>query len=237
MPGKTVLVTGATRGIGLKFVELYGKLGWKVIGAVRNPSKADQLRALKPYKIVQLDTSDESSVLNAAKELEGEAIDLLINNAGIFAGGSLDVTTKEDLLQQFEVNAVGPFLVTRAFTPHLKAAVALTGSALVAQITSFMGSVELTFGEYSGFSAGGRYGYRTSKAALNMINASLAVDLKTDKIGTLALHPGFVQTDLTEHHGEVTADESVSGLMSVIASFEMGNTGAFYDWTGEKMPW
>lgn len=186
---------------------------------------------------MQLDSSDEASILNAAKKLESEAIDLLINNAGIFAGGNLDVTTKEDLLQQFEVNAVGPFLVTRAFTSHLKAAVALNGSALVAQITSFLGSIELAFGEYSGFSAGGRYGYRTSKAALNMINASLAVDLKSESIGTLALHPGFVQTDLTEHHGEVTPEESVSGLMNVIAGFDIADTGAFYDWTGKKMPW
>uniref|UniRef100_K3XCT6 Uncharacterized protein n=1 Tax=Globisporangium ultimum (strain ATCC 200006 / CBS 805.95 / DAOM BR144) TaxID=431595 RepID=K3XCT6_GLOUD len=157
---KTVLITGATRGIGLTLAEHYVRLGWKVIGAVRDPAAADKL-----------DSSDEASILNAAKALEGEAIDLLINNAGILlSSGTLAATTKDDLLKQFEVNSVGPFLVTRAFIPHLKAAVAKHGSAYVAQISSVMGSIGLNFGGY--------YGYRESKAAVNMINSSLAIDLK-----------------------------------------------------------
>ncbi|GAB9473141.1 Short chain dehydrogenase [Globisporangium polare] len=226
---KTVLITGATRGIGLKLAEHYVKLGWKVIGAARDPAAADQLKALSPYKIVQLDSSDEASVVQAAKTLEGEAIDLLINNAGIFSSGGLEDTTKDDIMKQFEVNGVGPFLVTRAFVPHLKAAVAKNGEAYVAQISSYMGSITLN--------GGGFYGYRASKTAINMVNSSLAVDLKEHKIGAFVLHPGYVITDLTGHLGDVTTETSVTGLIKVIATFSLADTGKFYDYTGKHLPW
>uniref|UniRef100_K3XCQ0 NAD(P)-binding domain-containing protein n=1 Tax=Globisporangium ultimum (strain ATCC 200006 / CBS 805.95 / DAOM BR144) TaxID=431595 RepID=K3XCQ0_GLOUD len=112
MVQKTVLITGSSRTIGLKFAEKYVKLGWNVIGAARTPATAG--------KIVQLDTSDETSILSAVKELGDKAIDLLINNAGIYIdSGTLASTTKDDLLKQFEVNTIGPFLVTRAFTLQL----------------------------------------------------------------------------------------------------------------------
>ncbi|KAF1326705.1 Short chain dehydrogenase, partial [Globisporangium splendens] len=230
MVQKTVLITGSTRSIGLKLAEHYIKSGWNVIGAARDPATADQLKALSPYKIVQLDSSDEASILNAAKALEGEAIDLLINNAGILLGsGTLVSTTKEDMLKQFEVNSVGPFLVTRAFIPHLKAAVAKHGSAYVAQISSVVGSITQNFG--------GFYGYRASKAALNMINSSLAIDLKNDQIGAFALNPGYVQTDMNKGEGEITVETSVNGLVSVIDKFTLEDTDKLYNYTGEILPW
>ncbi|GAB9473142.1 Short chain dehydrogenase [Globisporangium polare] len=231
MAAKTVLITGATRGIGLKLTELYVKRGWNVIGAARDTTKADQLRVLSPYKIVQLDAADEASILNAAKQLDGEAIDLLINNAGIFLGSDMN-ETKADLMKQFEVNVTGPLLVTRAFIPHLKAAVAKNGLAKVAQISSYMGSITLNDGGFNGF-----YGYRASKAALNMINASLAVDLKSDGIATFALHPGYVATDLNGHQGTISTDESASGLVAVIEKLTIEDTGKFVSYDGESLPW
>uniref|UniRef100_K3XCQ1 Short chain dehydrogenase n=1 Tax=Globisporangium ultimum (strain ATCC 200006 / CBS 805.95 / DAOM BR144) TaxID=431595 RepID=K3XCQ1_GLOUD len=143
--------------------------------------------------------------------------------------GTLAATTKDDLLKQFEVNSVGPFLVTRAFIPHLKAAVAKHGSAYVAQISSVMGSIGLNFGGY--------YGYRESKAAVNMINSSLAIDLKNDKIGAFVLHPGWVQTDMNKGEGEITVETSVNGLVSAIDKFTLEDTGKFYDYTGKILPW
>lgn len=178
---------------------------------------------------MQLDATDEASVARAAADLIDEPIDLLINNAGIFGGSGFVDTTKADLLQQFEVNAVGPFLVTRAFVPHLKAAAAVRGKAFVAQISSRMGSIELN--------SGGSYAYRTSKAAVNMMNASLAADLKSDNIGAFVLHPGYVMTDLTGHKGDVTTDTSVQGLVQVIESFSLADSGKFYDFTGKHLPW
>jgi NAD(P)-dependent dehydrogenase (short-subunit alcohol dehydrogenase family) len=123
-PQKTVFVAGGTRGIGLALVEVYKQNGWKVIASARNLDTADELKALSPNKIVQLDTSDEASILQAAKELEGEPIDLLINNAGIANSDTIATATKASMVQHFEVNAVGPFLMTRALLPNLRAAVA-----------------------------------------------------------------------------------------------------------------
>ncbi|KAE8980138.1 hypothetical protein PR002_g24215 [Phytophthora rubi] len=157
--------------------------GWKVIAAVRDPQSATELKELKTEKLVQIDTSDEASITAAADLLKSQPIDLLINNAGIGGGGGIDKTTKAEMMKQFEVNAVGPFLMTRAFLPNLKLAVTKNGSATVGQVSSRMGSI-------ADNGSGGMYGYRAPKTALNMVNSSLAADLKDEKIIALALHPG-----------------------------------------------
>ncbi|KAJ8558893.1 hypothetical protein ON010_g8556 [Phytophthora cinnamomi] len=133
-------------------------------------------------------------------------------------------------MKLFEVNAVGPFLVTKAFLPNLKLAVAKRGSATVAQISSQRGSIAQN-------DTGGKYGYRTSKAALNMLNTSLAIDLRSDKITTLALHPGYVVTRMTGHKGEVTPDESVAGLTKVITNAKPVDSGKYLDFLGNSLPW
>ncbi|GAB9473139.1 Short chain dehydrogenase [Globisporangium polare] len=231
---KTVLITGATRGIGFALAQRYLTLGWNVIGAARDLSSAEQLQSLALYKLVQLDSSDEASILQAAKELEGEPIDLLINNAGIFLRADFAGTTKEDLMRNFEVNAVGPFLATRAFAPNLKLAAEKSKSddgkaAKVVQISSDMASIANN--------TGGHYNYRASKAALNMINASLAVDLKSANVATFVLHPGWVKTDMTKGAGAITTDVSVSGLASLIEKLTLAETGKYYDYTGKAFPW
>lgn len=110
MATKTVLITGSNRGIGFAFAQHYVKQGWNVIATARNVDSAEDLKNLKPWKLITLGTGDERSILRTAKALEGEVVDLLINNGGISIGGGLDVTTKEDMMRQFEVNTVGPFL-------------------------------------------------------------------------------------------------------------------------------
>jgi NAD(P)-dependent dehydrogenase (short-subunit alcohol dehydrogenase family) len=104
---KTVLITGSTRGIGLTFAEHYVRAGWNVIGTARANSKMDKLAALAPFKVVTMDTSDETTIIEAARQLEGVAIDLLINNVGIVLPSDLESGTKESLMRQFEVNSVG----------------------------------------------------------------------------------------------------------------------------------
>ncbi|TMW68977.1 hypothetical protein Poli38472_001133 [Pythium oligandrum] len=227
---KTVLITGSTRGIGLAFADHYVKAGWNVIGGARNLGKADKLRAVDPYRIVQLDANDEESILRAAQDLAGESIDLLINNAGYGEFDNAKTATKAAMMRQFEVNAVGPLLITRAFLPHLRAAVALHGSAAVGQISSLMGSIsENKSAHFCGF--------RASKAALNMINASLAVDLRQDQITALTLDPGYVATDGTGHAGPVRPPEAVAGLASVLANATLDDTGKFIDYKGKELPW
>ncbi|KAF1333209.1 Short chain dehydrogenase, partial [Globisporangium splendens] len=235
---KTVLVTGATRGVGLQFAEHYAKLGWNVIAAARDPSNAEMARldlkwkltSLSPYKIVQMDSSDEASIVRAATQLDGEPIDVLINNAGVLFRDDLASTTKEDLLRTFEVNSVGPFLVTRVFLPHLKLAVAQHGSASVMQISSQLGSIERNL-------TGKLCSYRASKAAVNMINSSLAVDLKSENIAAVVVHPGYVATDMNSHQGTISAETSVTGLVDVIDKLTLADTGKFFDYAGESLPW
>ncbi|KAG1709894.1 hypothetical protein DVH05_016908 [Phytophthora capsici] len=226
MTAKTVLITGSTRGIGLEFASHFSKAGWNVIGVARDVSKAEKLNALSPFKVVSFDCTDETSIAQAAKELKDVPIHLLINNAGIFQSGGLETTTKEMLMRQFEVNTVGPFLVTRALLPNLK----LADGALVVTVSSQMGSI-------TGNRNGGNYSYGASKAAVNMVNSSLAIDLKKDNVAAIVVHPGYVQTDLTGGLGDVTTDESVRGMAAVIEKTTMADTGKFFHFKGHEIPW
>ncbi|POM62494.1 Short chain dehydrogenase, partial [Phytophthora palmivora] len=175
---KTVLITGCTRGIGLAFAEHYTKAGWNVIGTARASSNMEKLKALSSVKIVAMDTSDEATILEAARQLDGQPIDLLINNAGIGLPGEFETGTKDALMRQFEVNTVGPFLVTRALLPNLQLAEKANGSAVVVQLSSFLGSIGSCTEDTAAFFKQAGYGYSSSKAALNMVTRSLALDLR-----------------------------------------------------------
>lgn len=189
-----------------------------------------QLQALKPFKILQLDTCDEASCVRVAHELQGVPIDLLVNNAGIGRYGALDDATKQELMDCFEVNTVGPFLVAQALLPNLRLSTQTNVSAIIAQVSSQLGSITDNV-------SAGYYGYRASKAALNMVNASLAVDLKPDKIIAVAFHPGFVATDMNGHTGVIQAHESVEGMSRVIAGLTLQESGRFYSNEGELLRW
>ncbi|GMF22796.1 unnamed protein product [Phytophthora lilii] len=231
MATKTVLITGSNRGIGFAIAQHYVKQGWNVIATARNVGAAKELKDLKPWKIITLDTGDEQSILAAAKTLEGVAVDLLINNSGISIGGGLDVTTKEDMMRQFEVNTVGPFLMTRALLPNLRLAVAARGEAFVAQVTSRMGSI-------ADNGSGGSYGYRASKTALNMVTQSLALDLASEKIGCLLLHPGYVNTGIVNFTGIVSPEDSVAGMVRILERAKLGDKlQMFHFEKGDALPW
>jgi NAD(P)-dependent dehydrogenase (short-subunit alcohol dehydrogenase family) len=189
------------------------------------------LKQLEPWKLLALDTSSEESINAAAKTLEGVPVNLLINNAGIMDVHDLQSTTKADLLRHFEVNAVGPFVMTRALLPNLRLAVAATGSAFVAQVTSRMGSI-------SDNGSGGYYGYRASKTALNMLTKSLAIDLEKDKIGCLLLHPGYVNTAMVGFQGAVSPEDSVKGLTKIIARAKLEDSAKMFHFEkGDVLPW
>lgn len=188
------------------------------------------MQALEPFKILQLDTSDEASCVQVAQELQGVPIDLLVNNAGIGRYGGLNDTSKKELMDCFEVNTIGSFLVTRALLSNLKLSVKTNGSAIVAQVTSQLGSI-------SDNVSAGYYGYRASKAALNMVNASLAVDLKSDQVIAVSFHPGYVATDMNGHTGVIQPRESVEGMSKVIAGLTLQDSGRFYNNEGELLRW
>lgn len=190
-------------------------------------------------RILPLETRDEESIERMAKELEGVAVDLLINNAGILEEGTFETTTKESLMRQFEINSVGPFLVTRALVENLRLASKLHGEAVVASLSTMLGSIGINSGAayHTVPFRGGRYGYRSSKTALNMINSNLAIDLKADNIIAVVLQPGYVNTDLTYGKGVVQPEDSVAGMTKVLSSLQQTDTGKFFDFTGPELPW
>lgn len=189
-----------------------------------------QLKQLATWKLLAIDTSDEQSILAAAAALEGVPIDLLINNAGVADFSGLAETTKASLMHNFEVNTVGPLLMTRAFLPNLRLAAQTSGTAFVAQITTRMGSI-------ADNTSGGGYAYRSSKTALNMVSKCLAFDLKKDNIGCLLLHPGYVATRMVGHTGTVSPEQSVAGMTKLIENATLEDAAKFFHFEGSVLPW
>jgi len=225
----TVLVTGASRGIGLEFVRAWLGRGATVIATARNPASAEELQSLLNHhedhlRVLQMDVKDERSVELCASSLPATKIDILINNAGILSVETLDNMDFGAVLEQFKVNALGALRVTHALLGSLG-----EGSRVI-NMTSRMGSLDDN-------TSGGYYGYRMSKAALNMATRSLAVDLKNRGIIVVAMHPGIVQTDMTRGFGMLTPHDSVQGINQVIDRLTMEQTGLFLHYQGTTLPW
>lgn len=218
----TVLVTGANRGVGLALAEQYHKAGWRVIGACRESS--DDLQAVADKVIDRIDVTQADSVAALAHGLEGETLDLLINNAGLLQDESLGSLDFDSIRTQMEINAYAPLRVCETLLPHLK-----SGSK-IANITSRMGSI-------ADNDSGGRYGYRASKAALNAFGKSLAMDLKPKGIAVAQLHPGYVKTRMVNFGGVISPEEAAAGIVARIDALTLDNTGGFWHSNGEELPW
>ena len=219
---KSVLVTGANRGIGLELCRQLHAQGHQVTGVCRNSSA--ELNALGVQIFDQCDVSNHTSVQQLAEKLKAQKFDILINNAGVLANNVLGDIDYDTVMQQYQVNAMAPLMVTEALLDHLKPA------AKVAIITSRMGSM-------ADNDSGGHYGYRMSKAAVNMAGTSLAVDLKPRGIAVGLLHPGYVKTDMTGGQGFVDTAHSAKGLLARIDELNMENSGTFWHADGEQLPW
>ena len=216
-----VLVTGANRGIGLELCRQLTLRGDEVVAVCRKAS--DLLRSLSLRIVDGVDVNDSDSVNTLSATLAGMKLDWLINNAGILSVESLDSLDFDAMERQFKVNSLGPLRVTAALLPNLG-----TGSK-VGIITSRMGSVEDN-------TSGGYYGYRMSKAAVNMAGMSLARDLKEQNIAVALLHPGMVATDMTGGRG-VTPEHSASGLIQRMDTLDLERSGVFWHAEGEQLPW
>lgn len=224
----TLLITGANRGIGLEFVRRYAADGWSVIACCRDPQTATDLRGVKGgIAIEALEVTDYAAVDALAGRYRERAIDLLINNAGIYGNRDSGKTISDfdTYLKVLQVNSVAPMKVALALLPSLKKAKA----AKIATISSRMGSIT--------DSGGGAYAYRASKAAINAGMHSLALDLKSDGIACIMLHPGWVKTDMGGAGADITVATSVKGLRTVIDSLSIGETGKFFNYDGSGIPW
>lgn len=218
----TYVVTGANRGIGLELARQLKTRGDEVIAVCRSASP--ELQALGVRVESGIDVSDAAQVAELSKRLDGVAVDVLVNNAGILRRESLDGVDFAGIEEQFEVNALGPLRVTAALLPLLR-----KGSK-VAIITSRMGSI-------ADNGSGGYYGYRMSKAAVNAAGVSLARDLAGRGIAVLLLHPGMVATEMTGRHG-IPPEEAARGVLARIDALSAETSGKFvHAGTGEELPW
>ncbi len=217
-----VVITGANRGIGLALCQQYNDIGHEVIGVCRTTSS--ELNALKIETILGIDVASPDSITHFAESISDRPVDILINNAGILRSQSFGNFNYEAILEQFAVNTLGPIRVVEALLSNLK-----EGSK-IAMISSRMGSIEDN-------DSGGAYGYRMSKCALNAACKSLAIDLKLNGITVAILHPGWVETDMTNHNGQISADISAGRLLERIKELNIHNSGTFWHCNGEILPW
>ncbi|GGK57022.1 SDR family oxidoreductase [Amphritea balenae] len=219
---KTVVITGASRGIGLSFARLYKGQGYEVYGVCRQAS--EELCNLGVNVIDDVDVTLQEGIDRLDSALHGVSIDLLINNAGILRNEVLGSISPGSIRQQFETNALAPLQVTETLMDNL------SSDAKVALITSRMGSV-------TDNTSGGRYGYRMSKAALNIAGMSLSHDLKPRGVAVALLHPGLVGTEMIGGHGDITPDQAAERLSQRIDELNLENSGTFWHSNGEVLPW
>ena len=216
-----VLVTGCNRGIGLQLCTQLHDRGDEVIGVCRSASP--EASSLEIRVIEGIDVSVADDVAALAEALDGESIDILINNAGILRSDRLDSIDYDLMIEQFRVNTLGPLRVTQALLPNLH-----EGSK-VAIVSSRVGSIEDN-------SSGNNYGYRASKVAVNMVGTNLRHDLEPRGIAVALLHPGLVATDMTGGRG-VSPAESAKGLIERIDELGLENSGGFWHAEGYSLPW
>ena len=217
----TALVTGGNRGIGLELCRRFAARGDEVVAACRKASP--ELREIGAEIHEGIDVTNDESVRRLARALEGRRIDILVNCAGILTRESLDDLAFNRIREQFEVNAIAPLRVTAALEG------CLGQGAKVAIITSRMGSIEDN-------TSGGRYGYRMSKAAVNMAGRSLAHDLAERGVSVFLLHPGMVATEMTGRQG-IPPEEASADLVARIDALGPEQSGTFWHAKGDPLPW
>ncbi|XP_030636695.1 uncharacterized protein LOC115817516 [Chanos chanos] len=247
---RSVLITGASRGLGLQMVKQLVETTErpeKIIATARNPSAAQELLELSKshagIHVVPLDVVSEASIDAASQEVASivgaDGLNCLINNAAINISSDLKTVTRDTMMKTFESNTVAPLFVTKVFLPLLQTAAAKgTGMgvhrAAIINISSILGSVQLNWGEGATFKS---YAYRTSKSALNMVTRCLATDLESEGILCMALHPGWVRTDMGGAIAPLSPEESISSVLSVISALTEKHHGEFLDYSGNKLPW
>ncbi len=228
----TVLITGTNRGIGLEFVKQYLGRGETVLATCRDIATADGLQSLAEgsdkLTLLQLDVNSDESRAAFASEIANTAVDIFINNAGIYGPrdasfGNVSADSWEEVMY---VNAIAPMLLTQEIIGSLRQG----ADKKLVYITSKMGSIDDNSG-------GGSYIYRSSKTALNSVVRSLSVDLNSEGFSVGVVHPGWVRTDMGGPNGLIDTETSVNGMVGVIDNLNMGNTGQFFNYDGNPIAW
>ncbi len=223
----TVVITGANRGIGYAMAKICQQRGDTVYALCRQSSA--ELDSLGVNVVEKIDVSTQAGLDKAVSALSGVTIDLLINNAGILRDEQLDNLNQATILEQFNVNALAPLILSHALLENL------SSGSKIALITSRMGSV-------TDNTSGGRYGYRMSKAALNIAAVSLARDLEAENIAVGIYHPGYVQTEMVNSggnlsNGDISAQVAATRLIGLMDNLTLLDSGVFKHSNGEILPW
>ena len=232
MANRTILITGANRGIGLELSEQFARDGWRVLACCRNPADAAQLQSLgergMDIEVFALDVTDHQQISALAEQLADRPIDILLCNAGIYGprGAAFGAVDARDWLQVLEVNTVAPLMLAQALVSQ----VASSQQKLVAVMSSKMGSI-------ADNSGGGGYIYRSSKTAVNQVVKSLSIDLAERGISAISLHPGWVRTDMGGANAEISTSDSASGLKAILQSAGPAQSGQFLEFNGNSIPW
>ncbi len=226
----TVVVTGANRGIGLEFARRLAPESRRLLACCRQPDEAEALLSLASandsVEIVRLDVTSDADIDALAGALDGEPVDLLLNNAGIYGPRGRPPLDHAGWHEVLSVNTMAPLRVAGALLDN----VAASDRRLVANVTSKMGSI----GDNAG---GGAYVYRSSKAALNAVMVSLARDTADRGVTVLLLHPGWVQTDMGGPNALIDVETSVSGMKAIIDRATTADSGCYFDYDGSRIPW
>ena len=229
----TIMIVGATRGIGLELTKQYSNEGNQVIACARdtdNSSLLDEVASASDnIKIEQLDIADPVSIESASSRIGEVAIDSVIIVAG-WVGGMPDNQTIDNIdidewHNTLNINTIGPLLVAKAFKSNMAASGKGNFMILSSQLAA------------STWPMGGMYIYSTTKAAVSKVGQILALDWAEDPIIVSVMHPGWVQTDMGGPTAEITAEESASGIRNVISGLTKEDSGNFYKWNGDIHPW
>jgi NAD(P)-dependent dehydrogenase (short-subunit alcohol dehydrogenase family) len=234
----TILITGANRGLGLEFAKQYLEKGDTVIATCRSPERADGLQELQSIypdalTILQLDVTSEDGRNATFDMVENthRSIDILINNAGIISGDGksssvLGRVFKEDFMKVIQVNTLAPLLMSEKFLPLLEKG----SKPKIVSISSLNGSIAKR-------TVGGKYSYATSKAALNMVMKILSNDLRQKGITTVALHPGWIKTDMGGEEAPLEKEGPITEMIDLVDGISLSDSGKFLDREGNELPW
>ncbi|RKF17976.1 SDR family oxidoreductase [Alginatibacterium sediminis] len=226
---ETVLITGASRGIGLELSRQFLHLGSRVIATYRGQASAalEALKATGELSLYPLEVTDPEAIASLQEQLKATRLDILINNAGIKGDEhqNLDDSDPQQWLKVFEVNTISPFLVSRAFIPNLKQ----SANPRIITVSSQMGALSHT--------GTGMYAYRSSKAATNKVMHTLSQELGPLGFCVNPIHPGWVKTDMGGDNAELTVEQSVTGIVKLIQGLTSERNGTFYNWDGSVHQW
>ncbi|MRI34034.1 Short chain dehydrogenase [Endozoicomonas sp. OPT23] len=227
---ETAVITGANRGLGLEFVRQMLNSGYKVIATCRQPDDAEELYQLAgsgSLTVLPLEVDDPHSVDSFIKAMDEQPVDILVNNAGVMGAPAQDIDNMEVnlWLKLLRVNTIAPFELTTRLLPNLR----MSDRPRVIAMSSQMGALNSN-GE-------GFYAYRSSKAALNKVMQTLAIQLAKEHIIVCPVLPGWVQTDMGGKDADISVDESVKGMMRLLENLSLEQSGQFLTWHGTQHTW